>query len=114
MGEAGFWDSPERAQGVIAQLKHLNGVIKPFEELETAAGDAQAMTELAEEDPAAESDLENELTAFEKLLGEFEMRSMLSGPQDGSNAYLRIQAGAGGTEACDWAQMLLRMFSRWG
>src|SRR5262245_58409439 len=113
MLEANFWDNPERAQGVIAQIKPLNGVIKPFEELESAAGDVQAMAELAEEDPAAEGDLEQELAAFEKRLADFEMRSMLSGPQDASNAYLRIQAGAGGTEACDWAQMLLRMFSRW-
>jgi peptide chain release factor 2 len=113
MGEPNFWDVPERAQGVIAQLKPLNGVLKPFEELEAAAGDVQAMAELAEEDSSAEPDLENELNGFEKRLAEFEMRSMLSGPQDASNAYLRIQAGAGGTEACDWAQMLLRMFSRW-
>jgi peptide chain release factor 2 len=113
MGEANFWDNPERAQGVIAQLKPLNGVIKPFEELEGAAADVQAMAELAEEDATAEGDLDQELLAFEKRLGEFEMRSMLSGPQDASNAYLRIQAGAGGTEACDWAQMLLRMFTRW-
>jgi peptide chain release factor 2 len=113
MTEAGFWDNPERAQGVIAQLKPLNGVIKPFEELEAAAADVQAMAELAEEDPSGEAELASELSGFEKRLGDFELRSMLSGPQDASNAYLRIQAGAGGTEACDWAQMLLRMFSRW-
>jgi peptide chain release factor 2 len=113
MGEQGFWDNSERAQAVIAQLKPLNGVIKPFEDLETAAGDVQAMAELAEEDASAEGDLDKELSAFETKLADFEMRSMLSGPQDASNAYLRIQAGAGGTEACDWAQMLLRMFSRW-
>ena len=94
MLEANFWDNPEKAQGVIAQIKPLNGVIKPFEELESAAGDVQAMAELAEEDSAAETDLEQELAAFEKRLADFEMRSMLSGPQDASNAYLRIQAGA--------------------
>ncbi len=54
-----------------------------------------------------------ELTPFEQRLDEFEMRAMLDGPQDASNAYLRIQAGTGGTEACDWAQMLLRMYARW-
>ena len=113
MGEPNFWDNPDRAQVVISQLKPLNGVIKPFEELESAAADVQAMAELAEEDPVAEPELEAELNSCEKSLADFEMRSMLSGPQDASNAYLRIQAGAGGTEACDWAQMLLRMFSRW-
>src|SRR5437879_12679185 len=50
---------------------------------------------------------------MEKRLGDFEMQAMLSGPQDASNAYLRIQAGTGGTEACDWAQMLLRLYARW-
>lgn len=113
MGEPNFWDNPEKAQGIIAQLKPLNGILKPFEELAAAAGDVQALAELCDEDNSLEGDLEGELAAFEKRLAEFEMRSMLSGPQDGSNAYLRIQAGAGGTEACDWAQMLLRMFSRW-
>src|SRR6516225_3141626 len=113
MGSPNFWDNPDKAQSVIASLKPLNGVIKPFEELETAAGDVQAMAELAEEDPAAEGDLDHELLNFEKKLAEFEMRAMLSGPQDASNAYLRIQAGTGGTEACDWAQMLLRMYARW-
>ncbi len=113
MAEPGFWDNPDRAQAVIAQLKPLNGIIKPFEELESAVADVQAMAELAEEDSSAEGDLESELSSCETKLADFEMRSMLSGPQDASNAYLRIQAGAGGTEACDWAQMLLRMFSRW-
>jgi peptide chain release factor 2 len=113
MAEPNFWDNPDKAQSIIGGLKPLNGIIKPFEELEAAAGDVQAMAELAEEDSAADGDLDHELLSFEKRLGDFEMRSMLSGPQDASNAYLRIQAGAGGTEACDWAQMLLRMFSRW-
>jgi peptide chain release factor 2 len=113
MGQPNFWDNPEKAQQIIAQLKPLNGLLKPYEELESAAGDMQALVELADEDASLESELEHELVPFEKRLDEFEMRAMLDGPQDASNAYLRIQAGTGGTEACDWAQMLMRMYARW-
>src|SRR5579884_1044240 len=113
MGQPNFWDNPEKAQQISAQLKPLNGLLKPYEELESAAGDMQALVELADEDASLESELEHELVPFEKRLDEFEMRAMLDGPQDASNAYLRIQAGTGGTEACDWAQMLLRLYARW-
>jgi peptide chain release factor 2 len=113
MGQPAFWDNPEKAQQIIAQLKPLNGLLKPYEELAAAASEIETLAELAGEDAELEAELERELTRFEKNLGEFEMRAMLSGPQDASNAYLRIQAGTGGTEACDWAQMLLRMYARW-
>jgi peptide chain release factor 2 len=113
MGQPAFWDNPEKAQQIIARLKPLNGLLKPYEDLESAAGDVQALVELADEDAGLEAELERELTPFEKRLDDFEMRAMLDGPQDASNAYLRIQAGTGGTEACDWAQMLLRMYARW-
>src|SRR5439155_6828186 len=79
----------------------------------SASGDLLALSELCDEDPSLETELETELTGVEKRLDEFELRAMLSGPQDASNAFLRIQAGTGGTEACDWAQMLLRMYARW-
>ncbi|GIW78882.1 MAG: peptide chain release factor 2 [Gemmatales bacterium] len=113
MSEANFWDNPEKAQETIQKLKPLNGLLKPFEELATAAGDVQALAELSEEDEGLEDELESELAKIERRLDEFELRSMLSGNQDACNAFLRIQAGTGGTDACDWAQMLLRMYSRW-
>ena len=113
MGQPGFWDNPEKAQQLIQQLKPLNGLLKPAEELQTSAGDLAVLAELAEEDAALEAELETELTSFEKRLEEFELRAMLSSPHDASNAFLRFQAGGGGTEACDWAQMLLRMYTRW-
>jgi peptide chain release factor 2 len=113
MGQATFWNNPEKAQQTIQQLKPLNAVLKPFEELDGATGDLRALAELSEEDASLEGELEAELGKITSQLDDFEMRAMLSGPQDASNAYLRIQAGAGGTEACDWAQMLLRMYGRW-
>jgi peptide chain release factor 2 len=113
MAEPTFWDNPEKAQELIGQLKPLNDLLKPYEELQARAGDLRALAELAEEDAGLEEELARELGPFEKRLADFEMQSMLDGPQDASNAYLRIQAGTGGTEACDWAQMLMRMYGRW-
>jgi peptide chain release factor 2 len=113
MGQPAFWDNPERAQQTIAQLKPLNGLLKPYEELADTADELQTLVELADEDADLEAELQTKIDPFEQQLAEFELRAMLDGPQDASNAYLSIQAGTGGTEACDWAQMLVRMYARW-
>ncbi len=113
MGEPGFWDNQEKAQKVINQLKPLNGLIKPYQELAAAVADIEALAELCAEDASLESELDRELGKTTAKLDAFELKAMLSGPADASNAFLRIQAGAGGTDACDWSQMLLRMYMRW-
>jgi peptide chain release factor 2 len=113
MGQPSFWDNPEKAQQVIEQLKPLTALLKPFEDLQGTAGDLQALAQLCNEDASLEGELEGELRKTERRLDDFELQAMLSGPQDASNAFLKIQAGTGGTEACDWAQMLLRMYARW-
>jgi peptide chain release factor 2 len=113
MGAPNFWDNQEKAQATIAKMKPINGMLKPFEDLQTQMGDLEALAELAEEDASLESELEGTLSRLEHKMEDFELRSMLSGPADANNAYLRIQAGTGGTEACDWAQMLQRMYTRW-
>src|SRR4051812_19277692 len=113
MGAAGFWDNQEKAQQVIAATKPLNAVLKPFEALAADADDLRVTAELAEEDEGFESEMEPLLARVEKQIDEFELRSMFDGPVDANNAYVKIQAGAGGTEACDWAQMLLRLYARW-
>lgn len=113
MGEGNFWDNPEKAQQTIQQLKPLNGMLKPFEELQSAGDDLQALAELCEEDISLEGELEGELGKAESRLDDFELKAMLSGAQDASNAFVRVQAGQGGTEACDWAQMIIRMYARW-
>ena len=113
MGQPGFWDNQERAQQVIQKIKPLNGLLKPFADLESVAADLQALAELCEEDASLEGDLEKELARVEKQFGALELQTMLSGSQDASNAFLRVSAGAGGTEACDWASMLIRMYTRW-
>jgi peptide chain release factor 2 len=110
-----FWNDQDRAKQVIQEMKSLNAVLKPFEELGREADDLGASLELAEEagDDSFDEDIRR---AYEKTLGDFEafeLRSMLGGPNDHCNAYVTIHAGAGGTEACDWAEMLLRMFLMW-
>lgn len=113
MGEPNFWDNPEKAQQTIALLKPLSNILKPLEELEKAKDDMLVMAEFASEDTSMEEELTTALEGFEKKFNEFEFQSMLSGPEDASNAFLRIQAGTGGTDACDFASMLLRMYTRW-
>jgi len=108
-----FWDNQEKARQTITQLKPLNGLLNPYDELHKNMGDLMALSELCDEDPSLEAELDQELASVEKRLAEFATRAMLSGPQDASNAFVKIQAGGGGTEACDWAQMLVRMYTRW-
>jgi peptide chain release factor 2 len=113
MGQPNFWDNPEKAQQIIGQLKPLNGLINPFDALAASAEDLNALCQLCAEDDSLEGELQKELYAIEKKLDDFDLRAMFTGPQDASNAFLQISAGTGGTEACDWAQMLLRMYTRW-
>ena len=113
MSAPGFWDNPEKAQRLIGQLKPITGILKPYEELQAESGDLGALAELCEEDSSLEEEWARELTRFEKRLHDFELRAVLNGPHDADNAFVRIQAGTGGTDACDFAQMLLRMYSRW-
>jgi peptide chain release factor 2 len=115
MNSPTFWNDQERAKGIIQELKSLNAVLKPFEELGRQADDLEASLELAEEagDDAFDEEIRGAsrraLEDFEK----FELRSMLGGPNDHCSAFITIHAGAGGTEACDWAEMLLRMYLMW-
>jgi peptide chain release factor 2 len=115
MSKPGFWDNAETAQATIQQLKTLSELLKPYAELEAAGHDLTALCELAEEDGGDESAREvvREHGRVDSLLHTFEMRAMLSGPHDHCGAFITIHAGAGGTESCDWAQMLLRMYTRW-
>src|SRR5438046_1467607 len=113
MGEPSFWDNQDRAKKTIQQLKTLNALVKPYEELAAGIDDLTTMAELAAEDAGLEAELDSELPKAESRFEAFEFRAMMSGPMDAANAFLRIQAGAGGTDASDWAQMILRMYGRW-
>ncbi len=110
-----FWNDQEKAKQVIAELKTLNGVLKPFEALVSQSDDLGVLLEMADEvgDDSLDSDIREAVTRAKADFEAFELRSMLSGPNDHCNVYLTIHAGAGGTEACDWAEMLLRMYMMW-
>lgn len=108
-----FWDNPDKAKQIIQQLKPLNGLLNPLADLQTNVEEAETLVELAEEDADLERELEGELPKIEKQLEAFELRAMFANPADISDAYVKINAGSGGTEACDWAQMLMRMYVRW-
>jgi peptide chain release factor 2 len=110
-----FWNDQEKARATIQELKGLNAVLKPFEDLVRQAENLEASIELAEEADTREFDDEVR-SACERAEADFtafEFRSMLGGPNDHCNAFVTIHAGAGGTEACDWAEMLLRMYLMW-
>jgi peptide chain release factor 2 len=115
MNGAAFWNDQDRAKAVIAELKTLKAVVEPFEALGRQADDLQALIDLADE--AGDSSLDDEIRAAVQRAKTdyeaFELRSMLSGNNDHCNAYLTVHAGAGGTEACDWAEMLMRMYMMW-
>ena len=115
MGAADFWADPEQAQRTVDRLKSLNALIKPVQELEQVAGDLEAMLELAEEDPtdSMQAELAREVRRVQGLLEAVELRTLMTGQYDDHPAFVAIQAGAGGTEACDWVSMLLRMYTRW-
>ncbi len=113
MAAADFWDNPARAQETVAQLKAVSSVLKPLSEMRRAGEDLQALMEMAEEDDALAAEVPETLKQLEALVEEIELKSLLNGPHDGGSALLTINARDGGTDANDWAEMLLRMYLQW-
>jgi peptide chain release factor 2 len=115
MERADFWQDQEKAKKTIDQMKALKAATDPFKELEAAIEDEKIMLELAEEEhnDAAAAEVRAAVAGLSKRVERLQARTLFSGPHDSENAYLSIHAGAGGTEACDWVAMLLRMYSRW-
>lgn len=119
MAEPGFWDDKDKAQADVERVSRLRSIVEPFRAIESRIGDLDVLRELAGAEPAgearaqAENEVIKECNDLEKALDDFEIQCLLSGEFDRSNAYLTIHSGAGGTEACDWADMLMRMYQRW-
>jgi peptide chain release factor 2 len=111
-----IWDRPEYAQELGRERSALEKVVSTIDDLTGGLADARDLLEMAaeEDDEAGVAAVELDLDQFEKRLQELEFRRMFSGEMDANNAYLDIQAGSGGTEAQDWANILLRMYLRWG
>ncbi|MBS0659314.1 MAG: peptide chain release factor 2 [Verrucomicrobia bacterium] len=119
MAEPGFWDKKEQAQKQVEEVSQLKGKIGPFHEIARAVEDVEVLKLLADEEPDAETkaatltEFADEYGRVEQRLAAFEIKQLMSGENDRSNCFLTLNSGAGGTESCDWADMLFRMYNRW-
>jgi len=115
MADANFWNSQEAAQEVVRDVKMLKGWVEPFDGLLGRLTSAVELNAMLKESPDAEmqTELDTELEAIDASLASYELRSLLRGEDDFRDAQVEISAGAGGTEAQDWASMIMRMYTRW-
>ena len=113
--DPGFWDDSASAQKVHQRLSRLKAQLDPFERLQKTERDVAELYEMLrqEPDPDTEAEADAMALAFLADLDAYELRTLLSGENDGRNALLEVNAGAGGSEACDWAQILQRVYARW-
>lgn len=116
LAEPSVWDNPDRAQELGRERASLESIVNTIERLDSGAGDAADLLEMAaaEDDEETVAEIETDIAAMVSQLEQLEFRRMFDGEMDANNAYLDIQAGSGGTEAQDWAEMMLRMYLRWG
>jgi peptide chain release factor 2 len=114
MGEPGFWDDPEAAGKVGAEHARLQRRVGTFERLSADADDLEGLAELADEDPDLAGELEEAIASVESRLAELEEERLFTGDYDAGDALVTVNAGAGGTDAQDWAEMVLRMMMRFG
>ena len=115
MEEPGFWDDPEKSTKTVREAKNLKDTVDTYKHLEQQYEDIQVMIEMGyeENDPAMIPEIQEMLDDFIRNLEEIRTRTLLSGEYDKCNAILKLNAGAGGTEAMDWCSMLYRMYQRW-
>ena len=114
MAAPDFWNNQEKAREVVAELKGLKAVLKPLEEAVKAAGDLATLVEMAQEDDDLAAEVPGELSRLEQAVEVLETKALLSGPLDANPALLTINARDGGTDANDWAEMLLADVSELG
>ena len=113
MAAPDFWGNQEKAQEVVAELKGIKAITKPLEDLTKRADDLAAMIEMAREDEGFAAEVPGELRRLERATEDLETKGLLNGPLDANAAILTINARDGGTDANDWAEMLLRMYLAW-
>ncbi|MFL0809667.1 MAG: peptide chain release factor 2 [Agarilytica sp.] len=116
LAEPDVWNKPERAQALGKERSSLEAVVKTIDDLDTGVSDCRDLIEMAveEDDEGSIEDISAEVEGLDALLAKLEFRRMFSGDMDPNNAFLDVQSGSGGTEAQDWAEMVLRMYLRWG
>ena len=110
MAATDFWDDQESAQATVAERSGLAALLKPLDEAAAANDDLAAMVEMAEDDEAFAAETPGEVERLEKRLEELKLQALLSGPHDARGAIITLHARDGGTDANDWAEMLLRMY----
>ena len=113
MGAPGFWEDQERAPQVSAEHARASRRLSTYRELERDVEDLEPLAELAEEDPEIAAELEEQIQSVQERLEQLEEQRLFSGPYDTGDALVTVNAGAGGTDAQDWAEMVLRMEMRW-
>ncbi len=115
MEEPDFWNDPERSTKLMKEAKNLKDTVEGFKKLETDYEEIGLMIEMGNEenDPSVIPEVEEMIKAFEEKLENLRIGTLLTGEYDSANAILRLNAGAGGTESCDWCGMLYRMYCRW-
>jgi peptide chain release factor 2 len=113
MGEPGFWENQEHAARVSAEHSRASRRLEMFRGLERDVDDLEPLAELAEEDPELRGELDDQIASVEAVLAELEEQRLFSGQYDTGDALVTVNAGAGGTDAQDWAEMVLRMEMRW-
>jgi len=114
MTQPGFWEDQELARKVVTDKKACVAVVEPIEKLERLVSDGEVLLELGADDPSAvEGDLEALEPQMDDIVEKLEFQLMLGGEHDASNAIVTLQSGAGGVDAADWAEMLLKMYTRW-
>jgi peptide chain release factor 2 len=113
ISEPDFWNDQERAQKIVQQRSRIEKALEKQKKFDAAVSDAEVLLEFAESDEGSLNELSELIAKLEKDVAEAETESLLSGPNDINNAICSIQAGAGGTDAQDFAEMLLRMYLRW-
>jgi peptide chain release factor 2 len=113
MGEPGFWDNQERAAKVSAEHARASRRLTSFQTLERDVADLDALTEMLDEDPSLQSEILEQVASVEQRLQALEEERLFAGRYDAGDAFVTVNAGAGGTDAQDWAEMVLRMEMRW-
>ena len=115
MEEPGFWDEPEQSTRMVRESKNLKDEVDTYRALEQQYEDIQVMIQMGyeENDSSLIPEIEEMLEQFKETLENMRMKLLLSGEYDSNNAILRLNAGAGGTESCDWCSILYRMYCRW-
>jgi peptide chain release factor 2 len=108
-----FWNDAEAARELMKRLNRIKGVVKPWLKVGAEIADALELLEMAEDDETMIAEIGGQVADFERRVDSLETRALMKHELDFNNAYIHIHAGAGGTESCDWASMLLRMFTRW-